>query len=220
MCEQKTTAIAINKIEGLDKLKEIRSLFLHQNCIERIEGLEELEYLDNLNLSENFIKRIENLKHLQKLTTLSMHDNSLENCEDIIELADCHSITILDLSKNKIHDPEILPLVLSKMPNLRVLKLEGNPVIKKIPHYRKTMIAECTALTYLDSMPVFDDERRLVTAWKSGGVEEERREREKMRNEKKERERHNFEAFETLVQEAREKRNSSSPELSLMDDVE
>jgi len=41
----------------------------------------------------------------------------------------------------------------------------GNPVVKDIKHYRKTIIAKCKALRYLDDRPVFEEERRRVTAW-------------------------------------------------------
>ncbi len=43
----------------------------------------------------------------------------------------------------------------------------GNPVVKDIKHYRKTIIAKCKALRYLDDRPVFEEERRRVTAWYS-----------------------------------------------------
>ena len=43
----------------------------------------------------------------------------------------------------------------------------GNPVVKDIKHYRKAIIAKCKALRYLDDRPVFDEERRRVTAWYS-----------------------------------------------------
>ena len=38
----------------------------------------------------------------------------------------------LDISENKIEDPEILPQILEKMPKLAVLYLHGNEVTKKI----------------------------------------------------------------------------------------
>jgi dynein assembly factor 1 len=47
---------------------------------------------------------------------------------------------VIDLSKNKLSDPAILEEVFMKLPNLKLLKIEGNPVIRKIPNYRKTMI--------------------------------------------------------------------------------
>mmetsp|Transcript_6878 Transcript_6878/g.6180 ORF Transcript_6878/g.6180 Transcript_6878/m.6180 type:complete len:181 (+) Transcript_6878:140-682(+) len=51
------------------------------------------------------------------------------------------------------------------MPDLRVLYLIGNPVVKLIKNYRKIIISKCKQLKYLDDRPVFDDERRRVTVW-------------------------------------------------------
>ena len=42
---------------------------------------------------------------------------------------------------------------------------QNNTVVKDIKHYRKTIISQCVHLKYLDDRPVFDDERRRVTAW-------------------------------------------------------
>ena len=39
---------------------------------------------------------------------------------------------------------------MSAMPDLRVLYLQGNPVVKNIRHYRKTLVSKCAALKYLD----------------------------------------------------------------------
>ena len=61
-------------------------------------------------------------------------------------------------------------------------------------------------LTYLDAMPVFEDERRTSEAWGRGGLEEEKKERETIRKEVKDRERRNYLAFENMISEAKQKR--------------
>ena len=71
----------------------------------------------------------------------------------------------LDVQHNRIEDTTILD-VLSAMPDLRVLYLMGNPVVKSIRYYRKTIIAICPKLRYLDDRPVFEEERRRVARWK------------------------------------------------------
>ena len=50
------------------------------------------------------------------------------------------SIQTIDIQHNKIEDVDVVDKVLVHMPDLRVVYLQGNPVVKKIPHYRKTMI--------------------------------------------------------------------------------
>lgn len=55
----------------------------------------------------------------------------------------------LDLQYNRIKDPEVVDVV-SAMNDLRVLYLQGNPVVKHVRHYRKTIVSSCTTLKYLD----------------------------------------------------------------------
>jgi dynein assembly factor 1 len=68
----------------------------------------------------------------------------------------------------------------------------GNPVVREIQSYRKTLIFRIKTLTYLDDRPVFDSERKQVEAWAEGGIEAERAERERQREEEREQHRHNF----------------------------
>ncbi|KAL0485572.1 dynein assembly factor dnaaf1 [Acrasis kona] len=199
---------AITKIENLEKLTELRALYLHKNCIDKIENLSHLSFLDQLNVSENFIDKVEGLDELENLKTLTINDNQIKTTEDLIGLTRCPSLSVVDLSSNKILDPEIVEKVFSLMPNLRVLRLEKNPVVNKIPNYRRRLIITCKELTYLDNMPVFEEERRTAEAWGRGGVEEERKEREKIAQEIREKERRNFEALEDLLREARLKKES------------
>ena len=81
------------------------------------------------------------------------------------------------------------------MPKLAVLYLQGNPVCKKIQNYRKTLIVKIPTLKYLDDKPVFDEDRRFAEAWSRGGIQEERTEREKFKQEKEEAHWKNHEAF-------------------------
>ncbi|ORX87981.1 hypothetical protein BCR32DRAFT_263849 [Anaeromyces robustus] len=187
----------IDKIENLGHLKELRCLFLHQNCISKIENIETLENLDTLNLSNNLIKKVENISKLKVLKTLDISNNFLRNADDIRHLAECDSICILDLSKNKIDDPSIID-ILEKMTNLAVLNLMNNPVIKKIANYRKIMVSRCKSLTYLDDRPVTKNERLATEAWVIGGLSAERAERQRQRDEERERHNRNFQAMMKL----------------------
>ncbi|BES92113.1 Dynein axonemal assembly factor 1 homolog [Nesidiocoris tenuis] len=128
--------------------------------------------LDTINLCHNFIPKIENLDCLSSLTSLHMTHNHLTTSEDIEHLKQCHCLSTVDLSHNRLDDPAIVG-VFSSMPNLRVLVLTGNPVRNKVKYYRKTMIVECKTLTYLDERPIFDVDREAIEAWASGGNDAE-----------------------------------------------
>ena len=177
---------AISKIEGLDKLVQLTSLYLHENCIEKIEGLDNLCNLANLNLSDNLIKKIENLKGLKNLSNLLLKRNrigikGLSDLQGLLELG--KEFAVLDLSDNMIEDPKIVDEILTKFIDLRVIYLNGNDVVRKIPNYRKTLISKIDTLKYIDDKPIFDDEKRFALAFVRGGYEEERKERARYREE-------------------------------------
>lgn len=204
----------LTKIEGLEKQTQMRSLFLQENCIETIEGLDAMKDLDTLNLAQNFVETVENLSALKKLQTLNLAQNALKDIEGIRGLLECPSIMCLDIQKNKIDDPAVLD-VLAKMPNLRVLYTQGNPFVKKVRFYRKSVIYRFPNLKYLDDRPVFDDDRARAVAWckgfEKGGVktaqEAEKAEMDRLRKEKEARHRRNMDAFDEMLRKAREERD-------------
>ena len=157
----------IRKIEGLDQLKQLRYLYLHNNKITKIEGLEQLENLVVLNLSENHIMKVENLKQLNKLETLNLSSNYLTEAEAIEKIVECPSLTCLDLSSNQINYSDQVLSYFYLMPKLACLYLHGTRA------YRRPLIYMLPNLTFLDSTPVSNDERKFVQAWFAGGREAE-----------------------------------------------
>uniref|UniRef100_A0A672YX83 Dynein, axonemal, assembly factor 1 n=1 Tax=Sphaeramia orbicularis TaxID=375764 RepID=A0A672YX83_9TELE len=174
----------LQQIENLDAQTDLRCLFLQQNLIRKLENLEPMKKLCTLNVSNNYIHTIENISCLPDLSTLQIAHNKLETVQDIEHLSQCLSLSVLDLSHNLLKHPDILS-VLESMPNLRVLNLMGNEVVKKIPHYRKTMIVHLKQLNFLDDRPVFPRDRACAEAWASGGLEAERQEREEWKSKEK-----------------------------------
>ncbi|CAE7646518.1 DNAAF1, partial [Symbiodinium sp. KB8] len=216
---------AIARIENLEHLVDLTQLNLSDNCIDRIEGLSPLTKLEatappaaarlpvdpaasatptapsplmHIPLASSL--------HVPCAQTLTIANNQLETAEDIRAVADLPALACLDLKGNIIDDPAVLD-VLAAMPSLRVLYLQGNPVVKRIRHYRKTVISRLEGLRFLDDRPVFDEERERVTAWaagmKAGGSKEAAaRERATIAAQKqraREADERNFRAFEAMV---------------------
>ncbi|KAM8714761.1 hypothetical protein ACLKA7_001167 [Drosophila subpalustris] len=168
---------AISEIEGLDKQAKLKCLFLQNNLIKRIDNLAACPELDTLNLSSNHIRMIENISSdiLPVLNTLNISSNYLKDSESLAHLVQCKTLAVLDLSNNRIDDILVVK-IFEQMPCLKVLVLQGNPVVSRLPQYRKTLILACKELTYLDSRPVFPRDRACAEAWKKDGYEGERKE--------------------------------------------
>ncbi|XP_014939310.2 dynein axonemal assembly factor 1 isoform X1 [Acinonyx jubatus] len=201
----------IQRIENLEAQTELRCLFLQVNLLHKIENLEPLQKLDALNLSNNFIKTIENLSCLPVLNTLQMAHNHLETVEDIQHLKECLKLCVLDLSHNKLSDPEILS-VLESMPDLRVLNLMGNPVIKHIANYRRTVTVRLKHLTYLDDRPVFPKDRACAEAWARGGLAAEKEEREQWESRERKKITDSIEALAMIKRRAEERKLQKASE--------
>ena len=210
----------IQKIEGLDNCINLTSLYLHENCICKIEGLDKLEKLVNLNLSDNLITTIEGLGNCKNLSNLLLKrnrigENGLNDLKGLLELND--NFNVLDISDNKIKEQNIIEDYLTKIPNLRVIYLNGNDCVRNIKNYRKTLIAKLKEIRYIDDRPVFDDEKRFALAFAKGGYEEEKKERENYRREQREKEEKRIKDFYNMIhpnenQEKNEKKKMSEEE--------
>ncbi|CAM9239642.1 unnamed protein product [Ectocarpus sp. 8 AP-2014] len=215
----------LSKLEGMEAQTQMKTLYAHENLIEKIEGLDSFleasgSSLDTLNLSKNFVRRVENISHLGRLTTLLLANNHIETADDLRQVLQCPSLQTLDVQHNRINDPDVVDIV-SAMHDLRVLYLQGNPVVKSIRHYRKTLVSKCATLKYLDDRPVFDDERCRCAAWSKGmaegGIsraqEAEREEMAKIRESKRAAEQRQYLAFEQqMMREGLEARKQAKPQ--------
>jgi len=197
------------RVENLGHMKELRCLYLQQNAIEELgDGLAGLGELDTLVLSNNYISKVSGLRgHAPKLNTLQLAHNKLETTASLEELRGHPTISVLDLSNNKLtaekEDAGALIDLLASMPELAVLNLMGNPAVTYTKNYRKTLIQRCPKLGYLDDRPVFPEERECVAAFFEGGLEAERACRVEQRDRKEREQREQNESFRAMVNEAR-----------------
>ena len=68
----------------------------------------------------------------------------------------------------------------------------------------------CKTLSYLDDRPVFEEERKAVEAWAVGGLEAEREERRRQRDEKDAAHRRNLEYMKALMRGGRAEADSDA----------
>jgi Leucine-rich repeat (LRR) protein len=61
--------------KGLEKLTELRLLYLPDNLLTEIKGLEKLTQLEKLYLSNNKLTEVKGLENLTQLTFLNLYDN-------------------------------------------------------------------------------------------------------------------------------------------------
>ena len=187
----------ITIIENLSSLTQLTSLNLQNNLITEITGLDELVNLNTLMLSNNCIKNVSGLSTLKNLVTFEIDYNQVKTADLLKGILECPSISVLNIVHNQMDDPEIID-VLSQMPNLKVLRMDCNPIVPHTRNYRRTMTLKCKNLQYLDDAQITDDDRMLVDAWSNGGKKAEMIARQQMKDKKREREEKDFKDFRKL----------------------
>jgi dynein assembly factor 1 len=174
---------SINVIEGLSSLTRLVCLYLQGNVIQKIDGLSALTQLETLVLSHNYIKKIENLSTLTRLHTLEIDHNSIATEDGLRGLLEVPTVGALNLSDNRLESEGFVE-VISQLPQINLLKLNGNPIARTMSQYRRRLLNAIPTLTYLDDAPVTETELRCAQAWTKGGREAESAERERIRQEK------------------------------------
>ncbi|KJH48721.1 leucine Rich repeat-containing domain protein [Dictyocaulus viviparus] len=119
---------AIRSIEGLGSLTRLMDLALSQNGITRISGLCNNLALTTLDLNDNRIEKIENLHHLSNLNTLWMRKNRISNWSEVAYL--------------------------NRLPALKVLTLEMNPIYSTQHFYRNRIREILPNLQIIDAVPI------------------------------------------------------------------
>ena len=82
---------SIEKIENLELYcRHLKILYLQDNIIEKLENLDKLKELEYLNLAVNSISKIENLEHCESLNKLDLTMNFVD-IEDLKTSVECLS---------------------------------------------------------------------------------------------------------------------------------
>nr|XP_015814733.2 leucine-rich repeat and guanylate kinase domain-containing protein isoform X3 [Nothobranchius furzeri] len=140
------------EISGLEQCCRLTHLSLAHNKVTKMSGLDGLP-LTHLCLKGNQIKRVaglENTKHLHVL------DLSVNHITRLSGLKNLHLLGSLNLEKNQIR--EIQELEHNKLPLLRDLNLQGNPV-QGMTDYRMAVIFLFQHLTILDQVKISTEEK-------------------------------------------------------------
>ena len=195
----------IETIENLDHLRKLKCLYLQQNVISRMVGIEGLKNLTVLHLGNNRISKIEGIQALKQLTNLNVSHNALKTPEDVAELRGHCRLSNLDISANDISSADTLD-VFQAIPNLSVLLLKGNPIVRSTKHYRKTVLVNMPKLAYLDERPVFELDRVCANAWAEGGADAEKTARKEFNEAKKASAQQHTSRWREWKKEQREKR--------------
>ncbi|XP_026635089.1 leucine-rich repeat-containing protein 9 isoform X2 [Microtus ochrogaster] len=140
----------------LNRLRNLKFLFLQGNEISQVEGLDNLIVLQELVVDHNRIRAFNDSAFAKpsSLLTLHLEENRLR------ELGKLQSLVKLEklfLGYNKIQEIAELEK-LDVIPSLRELTVYGNPICRKMAH-RHVLIFRLPNLQMLDGIPITTDDR-------------------------------------------------------------
>ncbi|NXU98470.1 LRCC1 protein, partial [Cettia cetti] len=148
----------IDRIQGLDHLRNLQHLDLSSNQIRRIEGLGSLVNLHTLSLSCNLLTKVEGLEKLFNLTMLNLSYNRIHDLSGFRALHGTrHKLSHIDLHSNSVSNINHLLQCMKGLCCLTNLTLErngkGNPVCHTAG-YRETVLQSLPQLTALDGRSI------------------------------------------------------------------
>lgn len=114
----------------------------------KIENLEPFVDLEELHLSDQGLTSLDGIEHLKKLVIIDAANNEINNLDAVIGLDKLEDLWIND---NKIDSWREVDK-LSKLPALRTIYMEHNPIYKKAgDEYRRKMILALPQVTQIDA---------------------------------------------------------------------
>ncbi|KAI5232096.1 Leucine-Rich Repeat-Containing Protein 9 [Manis pentadactyla] len=145
----------LNQLQ-LNRLKNLKFLFLQGNEISHVEGLDNLVVLQELVVDHNRIRAFNDSAFAKpsSLLTLHLEENRLQELSKLQPLV---KLEKLFLGYNKIQDIAELEK-LDVISSLRELTVYGNPICRKMLH-RHVLIFKLPNLQMLDEIPVNSDDK-------------------------------------------------------------
>ncbi|KAL1791201.1 leucine-rich repeat-containing protein 9 isoform X1 [Sigmodon hispidus] len=140
----------------LNRLRNLKFLFLQGNEISQVEGLDNLVVLQELVVDHNRIRAFNDSAFAKpsSLLTLHLEENRLRELSKLQSLV---KLEKLFLGYNKIQEIAELEK-LDVIPSLRELTVYGNPICRKMIH-RHVVIFRLPNLQMLDGIPINADDR-------------------------------------------------------------
>ncbi|XP_006516440.1 leucine-rich repeat-containing protein 9 isoform X3 [Mus musculus] len=140
----------------LNRLRNLKFLFLQGNEISQVEGLDNLIVLQELVVDHNRIRAFNDTAFSKPSSLLMLHleENRLRELSKLQSLV---KLEKLFLGYNKIQDITELEK-LDVIPSLRELTVYGNPICRKMVH-RHVLIFRLPNLQMLDGIPINSDDR-------------------------------------------------------------
>lgn len=130
---------AIDRIQPLPGLRNLKILSLGRNNIKRIEKLDDVsQTLEELWISYNSIERLDGFQNMRALRVLYLSNNNIKNFDELKKLND--------------------------VPKLEELLLIGNPIYNDLTEaqWRREVIRRLPKLKKLDAVIISDQEREMA----------------------------------------------------------
>ncbi len=164
----------LSQLEGLGGMQQLQVLQLQSNTLHSLDGLASLSHLQTLNVSSNPLGAATGGCGLRcgdlppSVRTLQVASCGLAGPGCVAGLLELPALEVLDLSANE--PLKGLPLLeaLCRLATLRVLYVMGSG-LAATPNLRRILISGLPRLSFLDTSPVDECERRGAEAWLLGG---------------------------------------------------
>ena len=153
----------ISRIEGLDHCTLLEELVLEENRIMKLEGLSKLTFLKKLDLGRNKLCKLENLEALVHLTQLSIEDNQIESLSGLQHMT---NLMELYMCNNRVMNLKEVQH-LKTLPKLIIVDLTGNRLCKH-DSYRLYCVYYLRKLKVLDGTGVDINEQHSAREKYSG----------------------------------------------------